>query len=117
MIAMIFFFMVLLDPQPYDGIQSNYPPNNVNPITNHSPSENREAHASTNPDFDPNGVALAPFPDDKPNDSNAGARQHFNYDNLHHRYPSKENTGSNANGGSHVPLATYGGSQVPLAPL
>lgn len=116
MITMIFFFMVLLDPKPYDGtnpIQSNYQPKNVNPITN----QNREAQIPTNPDFDPSGVALAPFPDDKPNDSNAGARRHFNYDNLHHRYPSKQNTGSNGNGGSNVPLATYGGSQVPLAPL
>lgn len=111
---MILSFMVLLDPQPYDGrnpIQSNYQPNIVNPIAN----QNREAQ--TNPDFDPNGVALAPFPDDKPNDSNAGARTHFNYDNLHHRYPSKQNTDSNGSGGSHVPLATYGGSQVPLAPF
>lgn len=80
--------------------------NNYNPSVNQAPLQ---------PDLDPTGTALAPFPED----DNPGARKNFNYDNLHRRYPSKpgvDNRFSN-DGGSNVPLANYGSSQVPLAPL
>ncbi|XP_031618164.1 homeobox protein 2-like isoform X2 [Contarinia nasturtii] len=80
------------------------------------------------PDFDPNGVALAPFPDENVDPNNFGARKHFNYENLHHRHPSKSNVDSNPLKATEsrfgatkvVPLASYtsfGGVQVPLAPL
>jgi len=120
------------NPQTYDGTnlpQSNYQPNNGNsnqaslyPNTNnnqnsYSPSSNQ---AFIEPDLHPSGISLAPFTDDdSSNPSNVGARKNFNYDNLYHRYPSKPNVDSrfNSNDGSKVPLANYGGSQVPLAPL
>lgn len=44
-----------------------------------------------NPDLDPNGVVLAPFPGDSSNAHNLGTRSNFNYDNLYHRYPSQIN--------------------------
>ncbi|XP_055315320.1 probable serine/threonine-protein kinase clkA [Sitodiplosis mosellana] len=117
-------------PQTYDGrnpSQSSYQPNNGNSMYPNSYMNqisigsviSQGNQMSSEPDFDPNGIALAPFPGDMSNPSNAGARKQFNYDNLHHRYPSKPNVDItfNGNDGSRVPLANYGSSQVPLAPL
>lgn len=139
-----------LDPQIYDGRnqqKSNYQPNNpktsnVNqntytPSAPPAPQYPVLPQREQKPDYDPNGVALAPFPDENV-DPNYGARKHFNYENLHHRYPSKpsvDNNPATPTGNSPtsvdsrlgnndplrvVPLASYTGysdAQVPLAPL
>lgn len=126
-------FLLSLDTPTYDGMspsQSNYQPNhgntnqalypNINTNQNsYNPSTN-QATPPTLPDLHPSGVALAPFADpDDSNPNNLGARKYFNYDNLYHRYPTKPGADNrfNSNDGSKVPLANYGGSQVPLAPL
>lgn len=99
------------------------------------------------PDFDPSGIALAPFPDENSGSNNYNSRKNFNYDNLHRRQPSNtpQNTQLNSRfsdnaapyrnfnndnlfnnngpiynpeGAAKVPLAGIGGGvQVPLAPL
>lgn len=87
------------------------------------------------PDFDPNGIGLAPFPDEISNSNNYGSRKHFNYNNLYNRQPSNnqpifnsrisENRAQfssnndnaalfNSNGVVYNP---NGASQVPLAGL
>lgn len=80
-----------------------------------------QSQAPQRPDYDPNGVALAPFPDQNSN-NNYETNKHFNYENLYRRQPSSyQNVNSRLDTSSgnqqQVPLAGYGGVQIPLAPL
>lgn len=152
---------------PNSNHNSNYNPNsnfhsNPNSNFNQNPNQNANVNYHQNsfapsapsmqhqqvnqqPDFDPSGIALAPFPDVNSGSNNYDSRKNFNYDNLHHRQPSNQNTQLNSRfsdnsapyrnynndnlfnnngpiynpeGAAKVPLAGFGGGiQVPLAPM
>lgn len=82
---------------------------------------NEQSRFPQQPDYHPSGVALAPFADEDQNANRFGARKHFNYDNLYRRQPQSDidinSRGFDHSMNSQVPLANYGGSHIPLAPL
>lgn len=106
----------------YNNGQPTYNPNSNNnnnnfisgrssfqPSAPSKPSSGATSHLSVQPlqpDYDPNGIALAPFPGDAPTSND---RNNFNFRNLHNRQPSKYNN----------PSSTYNRDtlHVPLAPL
>lgn len=97
-----FFFDLGSDNSMYGGNQSPY---NSNNNYNNVPSNRNNPTVPSvqqyqKPDFDPSGVALAPFSGEHSNNNpsyNNDPKRNFNHDNLYRRQPNNNNGGISRN--------------------
>lgn len=104
--------------------QGIHPTSNINAVQTNQNSFNQPTQATVyqKPDYDPNRVALAPFPDVRsfPNNHVNNGQLFNNREHVQNQQPPINiqpdvNSRFNSNGPSQIPLAGYTGAHVPLA--